>query len=549
MEHLKVRDLMTRKVVTLRKEQSLTLADELMRLERVRHLPVVDDDQRLVGLVTHRDLLAAHLSTNTGLNEEERTDLQLVVPVERIMTRDVWSVRPDASAVDTAQLLCDNRFGCAPVVDDARRVIGIITEADFMEGIIELLASDDSGIEVRDLMTTDVVSLNPGQSLSAAEDMMMLRRIRHLPVIDDDGGLIGLVTHRDLLAAQYSVLSLAPKFPPQATARDVMRAEVWTVAPDAPAADAARMLEQHSFGCLPVLDGEAVVGIVTEADFLAFLVQCYGPSRRQRPRTDAPVHHYLRSPVRAVGPDDDLDRVQDVLDDRGISCAAVIDEFGNLLGVVSRTDLMRVSMARLTARRHMGARRLPHRRVGEIMTRDLVTVRLDDSVAHAAQLMVEHDVHRVFVTEGDRPLGVFSTTDAMAVVRDVGVSTPVRSFMTSVIFAVTLDEPVSAGVKLLDKADVSGVVVLDGRWPVGLFTQREALASRHLARDTPIEYAMTQAFISVPGSMPLYRAAGQAAALDVHHVVVFDDGSTEGVLTGMDFARACLGDVPPPRSA
>jgi CBS domain-containing membrane protein len=541
VQDVKVADLMTRKVNTLHREQSLTLADELIRLDRIRHLPVVDDAGALVGLVTHRDLLAAHFSSLSNIDRETPTDPQLAIPVERIMSREVWSVRPDTPAVDTAQLLHDNHFGCAPVVDDQRHIVGIITEADFLRLVLEMLAQDQDQ-RIGDLMTRDLITLHPDQSLFVAEEIMTLRQIRHLPVVDDAGALVGLITHRDLLAAQYSVLIQASGFPAVARARDVMREDVWTVTSTMPAIEAAFTLRDHRFGCLPVVDDGKLVGIVTEADFLALLVERYGPGRRSAPRYDAPVHYYMSSPVRVVSPGDDLEHVQALMSTHGISSLAVVED-GRLVGVISQTDLLRVSFPLLAARRRVGARWLPRRSVGQVMTPGVLTIRPHDPVSLAARRMVEHDVHRLFVVQDHALVGVVSTTDVTAAVRDIRIAQPVSSYMTSVLFAIDHDEPVSAGVKLLDRAHLGGIVVIEQGWPIGIFSQREALASRHMPRDTPIEHAMSQEFLSVPGHVPLHRVAGQAAALGVRRVVVFEEGTALGIVTGMDFARACMGDA------
>jgi CBS domain-containing protein len=542
VQDVKVADLMTRKVTTLHRAQSLTLANELMRLDRIRYLPVVDDAGALVGLVTHRDLLAAHFHSFTALDGEARAALDLSIPVERIMTTDVWSVRADTLAVDTAQLLHDNRFGCAPVVDDQRHIVGIITEVDFLRLVLDMLARDHD-LLVGGFMTRDLITLHQEQSLFVAEEIMTLRQIRHLPVVDDAGALVGLITHRDLLAAQYSALTRASEFPADARAKDIMRSDVWTTTSATPAIEAALTLRDHRFGCLPVVDGGKLAGIVTEADFLTLLVERHGPGRRSAPRYDAPAHYYMSSPVRVVSPGDDLEHVQALLGTHGISSLAVVED-GKLVGVISQTDLLRVSFPLLAARRRVGARWLPWRSVAQVMTPEVLTVRPHDAVSLAARRMVEHDVHRLFVVEGQALVGVLSTTDVTAAVRDIRIAQPVSAYMTSALFAIDHDEDLAVGVKLLDRAQVSGIVVLEQGWPVGIFSQREALASRHMPRDTPIGHAMSQAFLTVPGHVPLHRVAGQAAALGVRRVVVFEEGTALGVITGMDFARACMGDAP-----
>jgi CBS domain-containing membrane protein len=138
-----VKHLMSSPVVTLFAEQSLPLADDIMRFKHFRHLPVVDDAGRLVGLVSHRDLLAAQISTRTGLTVEERRAVQADVRVGEIMTRDVWSVRPDVNASIAAATLLDHKYGCLPVIDDAGVLVGIVTEHDFLRFAAKVLERFD----------------------------------------------------------------------------------------------------------------------------------------------------------------------------------------------------------------------------------------------------------------------------------------------------------------------------------------------------------------------------------------------------------------------
>lgn len=138
---VRVSALMSRELITLEREQSLPLAKELMRLKRVRHLPVVDHEGRLVGLVTHRDLLEAQVSALASLSDSDREELQLAVPVSRIMREQVWTVTPDTYALEAARIMRDHRYGCLPVVDD-ERLVGILTEADFLDLTLAVLDRD-----------------------------------------------------------------------------------------------------------------------------------------------------------------------------------------------------------------------------------------------------------------------------------------------------------------------------------------------------------------------------------------------------------------------
>jgi CBS domain-containing membrane protein len=124
---------MTSPVVTFFAEQTIPLAEDVMHFKHLRHLPVVDDSGKLVGLVSHRDLLRAQISTLSGLTENERRARQSDVRVSQVMTRDVWTVGPNTDVKKIGRTLLDHKFGCLPVIDADQRLVGIITERDFIK--------------------------------------------------------------------------------------------------------------------------------------------------------------------------------------------------------------------------------------------------------------------------------------------------------------------------------------------------------------------------------------------------------------------------------
>jgi len=126
-----VKDIMTPAVEVLQVGDSIDLAARLMKAGRIRHLPVVDGQQRLVGLVTHRKLLSAWLSHGDPTHERSR-DLAREVPVEMVMESDVITVWPEAPASEVAGLMETHKIGCVPVLS-AGQVVGIVTEADFVK--------------------------------------------------------------------------------------------------------------------------------------------------------------------------------------------------------------------------------------------------------------------------------------------------------------------------------------------------------------------------------------------------------------------------------
>jgi acetoin utilization protein AcuB len=124
-------------------------------------------------------------------------------------------------------------------------------------------------LAVRDIMTTALVTVGPTEPARRAWELMRDHRFRHLPVVVD-GRLVGILSERDLRPVLLSP-GLAP-----AAVREVMSENPTTVTPDASVEDAASLLVVKKIGCLPVLEGERLVGIVTETDLLAVLVELLG---------------------------------------------------------------------------------------------------------------------------------------------------------------------------------------------------------------------------------------------------------------------------------
>jgi CBS domain-containing membrane protein len=143
MSPVLVKHLMSSPVVSLFAEQTLPLADDIMRFKHIRHLPVIDDAGHLVGLVSHRDLLRAQISSLTGLDEGQRRARQEHVRVRELMTRDVWTVHAETLASVAGQTMAEHRYGCLPVIDQHQVLVGIITERDFLKFATKLIAMHD----------------------------------------------------------------------------------------------------------------------------------------------------------------------------------------------------------------------------------------------------------------------------------------------------------------------------------------------------------------------------------------------------------------------
>lgn len=126
-----VRDLMSPEPITAPSSLPLTEAARLLHVHGVRRLPVVDEG-RLVGIVSDRDLREALPSTLSTLSLWEATSRLAGIRVADVMKRSVLTTTPDADARDAAQTLLDHKIGALPVIDEAHRVVGILSVSDVL---------------------------------------------------------------------------------------------------------------------------------------------------------------------------------------------------------------------------------------------------------------------------------------------------------------------------------------------------------------------------------------------------------------------------------
>ena len=119
---ISVADFMTKDLVTVREVDDLALAESLLKLGGIRHLPVVRE-KKLVGILTQRDLLRSGQAGTPAARE---------LPVSEVMTKDPTSVRPGLGLAHAARLMLERKIGCLPVCEDHGTLVGIVTEADFV---------------------------------------------------------------------------------------------------------------------------------------------------------------------------------------------------------------------------------------------------------------------------------------------------------------------------------------------------------------------------------------------------------------------------------
>lgn len=128
-------------------------------------------------------------------------------------------------------------------------------------------------LTVQNYMTDSVYTIKPTDTLHDVKQLMEIAQIRHAPVVNSEGRFCGLVTHRDLLNHMISELAdideqTKTEINQAILVKDIMQEDVMCAAPDLSIVEAGKLLLEQKFGCLPIVVGDILVGILTEADFI-----------------------------------------------------------------------------------------------------------------------------------------------------------------------------------------------------------------------------------------------------------------------------------------
>lgn len=251
------------------------------------------------------------------------------------------------------------------------------------------------------------------------------------------------------------------------------------------------------------------------------------------------AREYMSRSLISVRPDMPLDEVARILEDRDISCVAVTDESGHPAGVVSTTDLLREALAPDHPKAEPRVAR-------DIMSATIIGIDEMQTVREAAEAMVIHRIHRVIVNRRDQAVAVLSTRDVMRAILFHHVELPLSAVMTTPVETVDVGERIDASIARLGQNKVRGLVVVDGSYPVGLFTEHEALKARALPPEVlghPVEQVMSYQMLALDAATPLYRVAGQAVATRARRIIALEGRDLVGIATGFDLARVATMDV------
>lgn len=260
---MKVSDIMTSDPLSVEMREGLERAVQLIEKAGVRHLPVLEEG-RLRGVISQRDVLGTDRWYARGPARERPAGDRSSRRISDLVSESPVTIGPDEMAVAAIELMLQKKIGCLPVLrDDA--LVGILSEYDVLEAFAGMCAAEDTPADldppVSKRMTRNLVQVSPKTSREEAQEVCRTGDFRHLLVMVEDE-LVGLVSDRDLRTAEG--LNLQPGLSVQLVMTRVIR----DIHPEARLSQAARMMRRHGISCLPVVQDERPVGILTTTDLL-----------------------------------------------------------------------------------------------------------------------------------------------------------------------------------------------------------------------------------------------------------------------------------------
>ena len=285
--------LFTRQTVKVTPRQSVLTASMLMQRRSFRHLPVVDEKGKAMGMISAQDIID---SLNFVFSRPDVSTAEVIesleIPVERIMTFNSICVEPGDGLSEITKKLTFHNLGGMPVVDEQGVVHGIITLRD----LVSLMgtSSEEIGVPVSEIMNTNIVTIGQDAYLSTAVRLMSENRVRRLPVMPTGVGSKafpkGIFSNKDALS---HIAKFAPKGPPDTgggaawsvpTRFDIpisqfMTRDVMTVSKDDDIRVAAEKMMIFGIGGLVIDDlPDGRIALVTERDLVRTLSRKKGPN-------------------------------------------------------------------------------------------------------------------------------------------------------------------------------------------------------------------------------------------------------------------------------
>lgn len=263
--------LFSRQTVSITTKESVLNAAVLMKNRNFRHLPILAESGKLLGILSVQDIVDALNLTLQATTSADDVKRSLEIPVERIMTGQPIAVEPWDGLKEVINKFSFYNVGALPVVNLTGVVEGIITLRD----LVSLMGTSSSplNVPVSEIMSTNVTTIDPASSLIEAVRLMSERRVRRLPVVSTEQVLQGVLTNKDVL--RHTVRIVGAGASPSGFERGVselMTADLITIDAEDDVRAAANLMTTFGVGGL-VVSGLPMnrIALVTERDLVRSL--------------------------------------------------------------------------------------------------------------------------------------------------------------------------------------------------------------------------------------------------------------------------------------
>ncbi len=250
-----IKDILTEKPHTLTQDSTIKSASEYMAHEKIRNLPVVDNNNKLVGLITLREIVDSWV-------KDVRKTL-----VQEAMLKMITTVESTFPLKGAIEMMVASKYSCLPVVDAEKKLVGFITESDLLKHLFAQVELTHDTKQIKDIMDASPPCLVDSESVDNASKFMKEQRIRNLPIIDKDRKLVGLMTLREVI----NILSCTDDVQ-HFLIKNAMLKTMTTIESGLLLKNAVETMFTNHYGCLPVIDKhKRLVGNVSEYDLLKTL--------------------------------------------------------------------------------------------------------------------------------------------------------------------------------------------------------------------------------------------------------------------------------------
>ncbi|MDG6925805.1 MAG: CBS domain-containing protein [Nitrososphaerota archaeon] len=263
--------LFSRQTVSVTTKETVLNAAVLMKNRNFRHLPVLSESGKILGILSVQDIIDSLNLTLQASTSADEVRKSLEIPVERIMTGQPIAVEPGDGLKEVIKKFSFYNVGAIPVVSITGVVEGIITLRD----LVSLMGTSSSplNVPVSEIMSSNVTTVDPGAPLAEAVRLMSEHRVRRLPVVGPGDSLIGVLTNKDVL--RYTVRMVGDGSSRSSFDRRVsesMTADVITIDREDDVRVAANLMATFGVGGLAVSGLAAErMALVTERDLIRSL--------------------------------------------------------------------------------------------------------------------------------------------------------------------------------------------------------------------------------------------------------------------------------------